>query len=127
MTGRVSEEVRYAVAEIVGKGIDTMPSVAKALGQTKTTASHALRILTDDGYVQRHRYEGSAVLYSYKLVSMPPPPKRKRRTSPKRPVAQQPEPRQPTVHSRTLLEQCMGVPKLPEGVARYVRGPVGPI
>ena len=127
MSGKVSEEVRYAVAELVAKGVDTMPSVARALRQTKTTASHALRILTDDGYVTRHRYEGGAVLYSYKLLRMPPAPSRKRRGgSPV--VVQQDEPVDlAPQHNAALLEQCLGRPALPVGTLRYVRGPVGPI
>lgn len=128
MTGRVSEEVRYAVAEIVGKGVDTAPAVARELRQTKTTASHALRILTDDGYVERHRYESGAVLYRYKLVRMPPPPSRPRRTGPMRPNAP-PQTAQVTQPTTTALERAwrMPVAPLPQVRPRYVKRPVGPI
>lgn len=115
--GRVSEETRYHVARVVGEGVDTMPSVAKALGTTKTTASHALRHLTDDGFVERHRYEGGAVLYSYKLVRMPPAPKAKRgRTL----AAAQPTFTPDPVHSTAILEAHMPHPPLPKGVVRVV-------
>lgn len=112
--GRVSEETRFQVAQVVGTGIDTMPAVAQALGTTKTTASHALRHLTDDGYVERRRFEGGAVLYSYSLVKMPPPPKRKRGRNI---AAAQPAfvPDTRSTFTTTALEACLRPPALPEG------------
>lgn len=91
-----------------------MPAIAKALGTTKTTASHALRHLTDDGYVERHTFSGTKVLYSYKLVKMPPAPKPKRgRTL----AASQPTFVADPKHTYTTaaLEACLPTPKPPKG------------
>lgn len=110
--GRVSEQTRWEVAKAVGEGADTMPAVAEALKTTKTTASHALRHLTDDGYVERHTFPGTKVLFSYKLVKMPPAPKPKRgRTLAASVPVFAPDPK----HSTAALEACLRSPALPEG------------
>jgi DNA-binding transcriptional ArsR family regulator len=108
----VSEETRWEVAQVVGLGHDTSLAVARALKTTKTTASHALRHLTDEGYVERHRYEGGAVIYSYTLVKMPPAPKRKRSHTL---AAAQPAFARDPVHSTDALDACLPMPPLPQG------------
>ena len=110
--GRVSAETQYAVARAVGEGADTMPAIAKALGTTKTTAAHALQHLTADGYVERHRFEGGRVLYSYSLVRMPPAPKPKRGSVPKTFV---PAPDKAERFSTDALNTVLGKPVLPQG------------
>ena len=111
--GRVSEEVRHAVAKAVGDGVDTMPAVAQALQTSKTTASHALRHLSDDGYVERKQFSGQKILYTYTLVRMPPAPKKKRgRTLKEQPVF---VPDEKCTHSTEALWQCLTWPPLPQG------------